>query len=467
MSSLRRDLTLSLAAGIGLTSVFSGWALWIQIRASSGSDFDAALLAKAGALATLLEYREGDEVVFDFADEVMPEFHRPLEPDYFEIWIRDGGLLERSLSLRDCDLARRAGPVDAPLFWDLVLPDGRPGRAVGITTGVDYADEADVDHRHHEVYAQTVVAVSREGLDRRNAAVLRALRITGAALLAAGAAVVGIALRRVAQRIRQLTDQLARVDSESLDARIDAGELVTELRPLAATLNTLLERLHVSFVRERRMTSNIAHELRTPVAELRAAVDVARKWPDDPELASQALSVGAKVSLRMSSTIETLLRLGRLQTEGCRLELSAVDFAQMIREMEETLAPEARRRSCWIEHRGATRAIVNADAPLARVLVRNLLENAATHSPEGSRIVSEVSSTDSALCWRLANPAGALTRDDVRVLGEPFWRKEESRAGARHPGLGLALCRTISAALGWKLKFELQAGTLQVFVRLS
>ncbi len=466
MSSIRRDLALSLATGVGVTFVLAGGLLWTLVRENSRRDFDLAQRARAGALGTLLECRNG-KVEFDFADEVMPEFHRLHEPEYFEIWIRGGAVLERSLSLGDRDLPRRTGPVNAPCFWDLILPDGRPGRAVGMTTPVDFADDADVDHRRHEIHAETVVAASREGLDRRDAEILRALLFTGAVLVGAGIAVVWVAIHRVTRRIGTLTDQLEKVDSGSLDARLVTRELVTELRPLAQTLNSLLERLQHGFAREKRMTSNIAHELRTPVAELRAAADVARMWPDDPELATEALAVAAKVSVRMSSTIDTLLRLGRLETDGCSLEITEVDLAALICEIEAELGPEAGMRSCRIEHLGETQAIASADVQLARVLVRNLLENAITHSPEGSRIASEIVRPDGMLRWRIANPARDLLSDDVRFLGEPFWHKEKSRTGSQHPGLGLPLCRTICAALRWDLQFELESGTLHVFVHVN
>ncbi|MEW6746235.1 MAG: HAMP domain-containing sensor histidine kinase, partial [Planctomycetota bacterium] len=454
MSSLRRDLALSLIVGVGVTYVLGGWLLWALVRANSRDDFDAALLAKAGALGTLLT-RTDEGIDFDFADEVMPEFHRPREPEYFELWIEGGGLLERSLSLGMGDLPRRVGPVDAPQFFDLTLPDGRAGRAVGISSPVDYPDAAAVDHRRHDLYAEIVVAVSRDSLDRGNERVLRALLLTGGALIVAGMGVVWVALRRCGAKLHALTDQLTKVDGDSLDTRIETSDLVTELRPLGEALNALVERLCLSFARERRMTSNIAHELRTPVAELRAAVDVARQWPDDHELSAQALEAASSVSLRMSSTIQTLLRLGRLQSGGLSLEITEVDLAHLIREVEGELAVEAGRRGCRVEHTVQDDAVVQTDEPLARVLVRNLLENAITHSPENCRIVSELRRSGGVLRWRLANPTRGLTASDVRFLAEPFWQKEESRSGERHPGLGLALSQAICASLGWKLRFGL------------
>src|SRR6185295_9147948 len=95
-------------------------------------DYDSALIAKARSLETLAE-EQGDKVWLEFSDEVMPEFERKENPDYFQLWRRNGPVLERSRSLGTRDLPRSGGPLGRPLLSDLVLPDGRRGRRVEIS----------------------------------------------------------------------------------------------------------------------------------------------------------------------------------------------------------------------------------------------------------------------------------------------------------------------------------------------
>ena len=95
------------------------------------NQFDVALESKARALVTLTKY-DGTEVELDFADEFMPEFEAPENPEYFELFLGNGNLLERSHSFDGYPASRFSDQVDEVLFSDLKLADGRAGRLVSI-----------------------------------------------------------------------------------------------------------------------------------------------------------------------------------------------------------------------------------------------------------------------------------------------------------------------------------------------
>ena len=132
MSSIRRQLTVSLAITIVAAFGVAGGILHVTVKDSLVTQFDRGLAAKAGALATLLEY-DPPHLEFEFAGEVMPEFEGGPDPEYFHLWLINGVEIERSETLEEAraELPRRAGPVGEPEHWDLLLADGRAGRAVG------------------------------------------------------------------------------------------------------------------------------------------------------------------------------------------------------------------------------------------------------------------------------------------------------------------------------------------------
>jgi len=225
---------------------------------------------------------------FDFADEHMPSFERKDRPEYFQIWIGDaaveGESIERSESLDGTDLPDRTGPMDSPEFWDLPLPGELPGRAVGIRFRPEN-ESADVRSenfiRHERDVVRLVIAKERTDLDGSLRAIGVTLLAVGTAILIFTALIVGFVVRLGLRPLDALGGRVGTIDAWTLSERLPAESMPVELRPICARLNELLARLEDSFRRERRFSANVAHELRTPIAELRSLAEVALKYPGD------------------------------------------------------------------------------------------------------------------------------------------------------------------------------------------
>jgi len=176
--SLRGRLTLLLIAGVGalllLAAITVRWMIgrWLE------SEFDGALLTKARVLVTLTK-QDALEVELDFADEYMPEFQRQLNPEYFQLWLDDDSVLERSDSMAGKDLARGGALSSAPGYRSIELPDGRSGRQVQVDFVPQVEDDggSDVDvplnprlltSASGYRWASVVVARSREQLPHRH-----------------------------------------------------------------------------------------------------------------------------------------------------------------------------------------------------------------------------------------------------------------------------------------------------------
>ena len=129
MRSIYSRLTAYLLVGTTLLLFVAGVFFDFAIRAQLEREFDHALLAKAQTLVTLTT-QEGGEIELDFADEFMPEFEARENPEYFQLWLADGTLIERSRSLGSHDLSRTNPPLNEPVFSEYRLLDGRAGRLV-------------------------------------------------------------------------------------------------------------------------------------------------------------------------------------------------------------------------------------------------------------------------------------------------------------------------------------------------
>ncbi len=462
MTSIRRRLTLSLLTGSGLAFAVAAFILHASVSDALVSQFDAGLGAKARVLGGLVE-REGIYVEFDYPAEAMPEFEGGEDAQYFTLWLGDLPESARSPSLGEALLPRRAGPMDDPEAWDMPLADGRPGRAVGVIMPVlNDEPEDDEDGPDDETLAVTsdallitvVVATSRADLDARLAALGTGLAFAGVvALLLIGWSVT-FSVRRGLGPLARLTDDVGRIDAASLSRRV-SDDVPAELQPVSAKLNALLTRLEASFAKERRMTAAMAHELRTPIAELRSASDIARRWPEDGELVDEVVATANDVAVRMSKAVEAVTRYCRLEAGQAEPEIEPVRLASVIAEQWKPYEKRAAQRGVELIDTVPDDAVLESDRGLLEIIVRNLLGNAASFAAPGAIQVELIRDDDRVtLCVR--NGTDDLTAQDMAHVSEPFWRKDTARSDAEHSGLGLTLVASMAEVLGYRAAFALE-----------
>lgn len=450
--SLRRQLTLSLTVTLVVLVLAGGGVFHVAVRARLQRDFDAAMLAKARALAVLVEQEGEGRVEFELTGGLMPEFEGGEAPEHFQIWLPDGSTLARSRSLGDASLRPPPLGEAGPEFWDLTLPDGRRGRAVALR----FEPKREDADSAAPLLLTLVCARERASLDRTLATLLGAVIATGAALPLIAALAVWRLVRRGLRPLDRLAAEASRLRPEALDHRFDLAGLPAELQPIGAQLNAALERLEAAFARERRFTSDVAHELRTPLAELRAAVEVARRWPDDAALATRGLETAHGVALQMERLVTNLLALRRSQSgPAAPAAPEPVDLAALLATCWQPFAERARAKRLTATLDGLARVEIPTDRALLAAVLTNLADNAVEHTPEGGSVTWRVAATAEGAEIAVANTNDALTAADLPHLGEPFWRKDAARTGDAHSGLGLTLAHAYAARLGAALTHRL------------
>jgi signal transduction histidine kinase len=466
MRSLRGRLTVWLLGGAGLLLALGALALARVTDLRLEKEFDDALVTKALSLATLTEQEDG-RVWLESADESRPEFKPGPGAEYFQLWRADGGVIARAPSLGQGDLpARAGGPLDLPLLQDRRLPDGRQGRAVQIRFN-PRNEEAESDGRvvadpppppANPVPPVTLVlARSRASLDAFLSFLHAALAGFVLLLLAGMALLVRLSLAAGLAPVDRLAARLRELDAESLDRRLDAAETPTELAPVVEHLNGLLERLGASFARERTFSANLAHELRTPLAELRTLSEVALRWPDDTAALTEALTDIHAAGLQMESIVVNLLDLARCEGGLHVVRSGELVLSQAVEECWTKVEDEADGKGITLAHQiPAELAITTDREKLDRILV-NLLSNAVAYSPAGSEVRCAAHADGSGFALSVSNPTEALEQADLPLLFDRFWRKDAARAEARHAGLGLPLVAAFCALLGIAVEARLSA----------
>jgi len=434
MKTIRHHLIGSLSIGLTLVLAGGGIALYLHARTILTREFDRAERAEAELIVAQTE-EDGEKVELDLTGLSLPEYDHD---EYYQLWVPDGPgfqTIARSPSLGFDDLPQAEG--------NITLPNGRPGRGI-LMRFIPMPAEEDQPPHPNPPTVTLVVARERGTLDRTLAGIAIGLLIVGAAVLATTGLIITTAVRRGLAPLNAVGQQAATIGPSNLGARFTTDTMPAELRPIADRLNDLLARLDEAFQRERRVTADIAHELRTPIAELRALAEVGVKWPDEAEF-KDALQIAE----RMETLVTGLLALARHDAGQMPVARESVALDSLVAAVWAPLAGRARVRKLdvAIEVSGQWQT----DPTLIRMIVGNLLTNAVEHATEQGKV--RVSGNGSYL--QISNTTSQLKREDLPHLFERFWRRDTARSHNGHVGLGLTLARAAADALGCKLIAEM------------
>ena len=463
MRSLRTRLFVYLIGGAAVLFVGAGVVLRTIVVDSLQREFDRALRAKASGLIALTE-QEAGQIEFEFDGEHMPEFGAGASSEYFELWLADGSLVQRSPSFdasdltRPATLARSPPPVTTPIYRDVRLPDGRRGRQIQIEFVPSIDPEGDAAETRDApspgpvasglLPATLLVAREREELD----AGLRRLELTlaglGAALLLALAGLMQLALRVGLRSLERLTGQVRTLDVTSLDTRVAVPTPPEEIAVVVEQINALLARLEAGFQRERRLSSDIAHELKTPIAELRNLSEVGARWPEDRASVRQFFEDAGAIAQQMERIVVHLLALARYDEGREQVWTGPVWVAEVVDAAWKPLAREAAAKRLEFRQQVSRELRFDTDPEKFALIVSNLLSNAVAYSPPDSAVVCASEETSARASVSFSNRADNLEPQDLAVMFDRFWRKDEARTGGRNVGLGLALVRAMADLLG-------------------
>jgi len=257
----------------------------------------------------------------------------------------------------------------------------------------------------------------------------------------------------------RMRDALTQRSPDSLEPlKVDA--LPSELQPLLATQNALFLRIARTLERERRLTGDAAHELRSPLTAVKTHLQVARMT--DGSVREQALENAELGADRLHRTLEQLLLLARV--EG---SLSFDDGVQCTAEQVARLAIEDashgdRERIDLQLAEQLSSACLEMPSVLAIAALRNLLDNALRHSPATTAVVLQVRSETGRVVFQVQDHGPGIAAGDLHMLTQRFWRSG-NQAGC---GLGLAIVQAIVQRCGGNLVFDSATGGLRVRLEL-
>lgn len=374
-------------------------------------------------------YRDAQERVVSAADHLRIEWQGRTEREAFEEVHEDARLDEVAMLLigREGRVLGRDGHPTLP--WPLpsedwivrAFPDAKGTAAAGIS------------------WEPIAARLREETMILAAFALVATVGVGGAAWSLVG---------RTLRPIGRLADGADAASSDPLHARLASPSEDVEMTHLVATLNGLLGRLADSARNREEFYASAAHELRTPLAVLSAEVEVALTRSRSVAEHEETLwDVQAQIR-RLTSLVEALLTLNRLEV-GTRNEATeTVDPADLADTTLAALDRTIRSRGLALETHWGRETRVAAPANHVGIVVRNLVENAVRYAPLGGRI--EVVTGDT---FRIANDLPPDAPKDLERMFEPFVQGNPARSGEGN-GLGLAICRRVAVLNGWPLSLR-------------
>lgn len=248
---------------------------------------------------------------------------------------------------------------------------------------------------------------------------------------------VYFALRYALRPVRRVSDVAAEISPRSLKARLPTQGVPTEIAPLVDSFNRVLERVEHGYRIQQEFLATAAHELKTPLALVRAQVELGA------QSAQREMLLGDIE--HMSRQVQQLLHLAEA-SESQNYRPTPVDMREVVCQAASFLQRMADAADVRFELPGQDINVCwTADRGALFTLLKNLLENAIQHSPTGAVVRAEVDATSVVIRdWGPGVPFDQMTNIFAR-----FWRGPHRRdQGA---GLGMAICQEIAQAHGWTL----------------
>lgn len=425
-TSIKSRLLVLVLGALLAVELVSGWTSYLRALHEADELLDTQLVQYAQIMLSL--GRDGRE------DEVrLPEIqaHPYQNKLMFQIW-----------DMRDAPRLMLRSP-EAPHHWpdgvahagfsETVL-DGHAWRFFAVTAADRHLVLAAHDlHIHQELASQ--IALSNI------TPLFVAVPLLALLLL--------LAISHALEPLQALASDLARRAPARLDALPEVN-LPTELTPPVRAMNQLFDRIRQTLEHERRFTSDAAHELRTPIAALRAQLQVAERTPDAQERQA-AIAKALQGTGRMTHLVGQLLALARLEAESVERPEAAIDLGKLLAEVATGFVAQAAARDVTLQTAIAPGCVVTGNRELLRVLLRNLVDNAVRYVPQAGTVRAALAPEGEMVVLSVDDNGPGVSPEARNLLGQRFHRF--GAPGTEGVGLGLSIVQRVAQLHGAAVVF--------------
>src|SRR5258706_5444171 len=378
---------------------------------------------------------------------------RSMEPVLIRVKDLDGKVIvetpdmNRALPVGSFKAWSTLGRTDEP--YDLKSPQGWPFRALSAQISSSSGQRTFVVHiAADHLQEQALLEHYRNHL--RN--------VLASAIFICG--MVGYLLaRRGLKPLADMGTTANQIKASTLDVRLDPAGMPSELTTLALSFNDMLSRLEDAFSRISRYSADIAHELRTPLHNLRSATEVALTRGRTPDEYRDILASCLEECVRLSRLFARLMFIARAANPQTTIQLESVDVGQELDRLADFYSASAQEGGISMGVQAEHGIVVDLDRHLFQRAVGNLVENAIKYSPAGSKINLSARVVEQNLQVEVADSGRGIPPEHLPRVFDRFYRVDKARTKMTGGlGLGLAIVQTIAQLHRGKAEIQSQAG---------
>ena len=456
--SIRRTLLLACGTSTAALLCLLSAGVYLLVRQSLYRELDESVRLTAALLANQVELKDYT-ISFEWQEGVGTN-RSLVENGLFQYWEENTHIATRSAALRASDLPKFSGIGGEPLFRSISLPDGRRARAIGLLIHpFVLPDEIEnMKAQGNVIDPKTMpftLVVARDAepilhtLDR-----LRWVLSAGALLtLGLGFIIIQRIVIVSLRPIDELTAQMKDRSEHQLDSALNVpGKMPVELTGLARSFDSLLSRVSAIRQRERDFVRHAAHELRTPIAGLKATTELALSQSRTNLEYRDHLNTCQNAATGLGELVKRLSALARIGQSGAVRTIETFDLAEQFSHCVEIFGgPFEERGIAVFISSPSEKTMVLGDSALSRIILNNLIDNALSYTPAGGTVRVEFGETAAHVEFHISNPTEKSPENPSQWF-EPLFRSDPfgDDSGA-HLGIGLTLSLEAANAMGWSL----------------
>ncbi|WP_298017182.1 Cu(+)/Ag(+) sensor histidine kinase [uncultured Castellaniella sp.] len=258
--------------------------------------------------------------------------------------------------------------------------------------------------------------------------------------------------------IRRISREIRKIRTDQLHVRLDLQTVPAELTELVAAFNDMIGRLEALFQRLSDFSGDIAHELRTPITNLKTQTEVALSQPRDLEQYREILYSNLEEYDRMAKMVSDMLFLAQADNQLLKPEFATVDLNAEIQDLFDYFSAWAEEREVGLDLTGKP-VRIQGDRLMIRRTLSNLLSNAIRYTPSGHRVTVNLTTADHQASVQVRNPGPIIPEEHLSRIFDRFYRLDASRQrSGEGAGLGLAIAKSIIEAHGGRIGAQSTTG---------
>ena len=451
--SIKRKLVNNISAVISVILFTIFLTVDLSVDTWVEDQFNQSLTNKANYLKTLVE-DDNNVVEFDFAGEFMSEYEAADATEFYQLW-HGRDVFERSDSLElyeNANLPFLEMPINESKIIDYELPNGRDGRAL-ISHFV--AQKDDRNPTHSAVFNTMTLAIAAPTAELNK--VLIIIDVVFILTCVLGVFGVRYLVTRIVNKglhpLHNLNDQIKLLDITGVAQTIESDFKVEEIEPIRNELNKFITVNQQLYSNEKRLTSDIAHELKTPIAELISLSEVAIRYPDDRRISDTYTSDVLNISQRMKTIVSNLLLLQRSSSSAMQLNAQNIILNNLVNQIVDELTFKHPTIKARLNNEITDEFTLNADEFSLNTILCNLIDNALFYGlPEAPIKLTAVNNSTN-MTISVSNKVNKpLSDEQLTAIFDPLYQLDSSRTNNQRHGLGLSIVQSLCNLNGFTIK---------------